>query len=870
MLVEFFAPWCHHCQDLAPEWEKASAALAVSREFILGRADCVGTGKELCDKFGIQMFPMIKLFRHGVFQQDFDGDRKADAIVKFLQQSQSESAPQQANNDPWQTGASFQNAYPMPTAPVYPEMPAAQAYAPVQQAPVQNPFLQTYSPTPELHQSAPALERHETQPVAAPAPAAQNGNYWPFNALLNQMNAAPSIMAFGAPNYKAPAPFVVKYAPQAGPHQAGFQKSEASSSFQYNSRNNRPFQANTETYQTGFAPPTANIALPANQLAGAFQGQLNTQGYNPGQTFFSMINGQPYAIRRIVNRQNGYFPPHYANPFQPYQRYGPGFLRGDSIPHVMRESDANRAKATPQRQIVPLRTPSKPKPRIPAFKKNAQKTPLNLHLINSQRPKPTQRFVVNKPNYLQMFSNFLQSQPKWKSPQNRQQIAYAAQTRRPSIQPSQTAMNTIFQNYKAKLSSMIKKAQPVYPARQNPLQYSGLPQRYQQNTGARYVVSIRGQPGSNAVSALRKKALYDPRFLSSLLKSRSNVGHKPQSRQPYLTAWQRKVWQRKMYQQQQQLQRRRSMLLPNRKTPLRFTSPSAVNVPHTDRALIRAKVLRPDLMAHARWAAKGTATATTRGNVVYVPRNAFTRLPPWYRPKLGPALVKYVVKNDNAKNQLPLLMQANKKQALMHPAPVDIWHQIYNFYNKKNVNNFQETPFNSFVNKFPGAKSNTGPKVVTARPFQPPVTANKAPGIALSQPQYDTRSYLVNPRQPTMQRNQRLNYNQLKYKSSVTPSNGKPKPQSFKAFTKGSKAIPAELWDKRSYIRSSERNTIPHRSRPSGNWGTMKKKRGVFLTDANPRSFKRNRHYLRKKREKQSEDYRQHENSLSMGYSADW
>ena len=55
--------------------------ILLTYSIVLLQADCVGNGKELCDRFGVQMYPMIKLFRHGVFQQDFDGERKAGKII---------------------------------------------------------------------------------------------------------------------------------------------------------------------------------------------------------------------------------------------------------------------------------------------------------------------------------------------------------------------------------------------------------------------------------------------------------------------------------------------------------------------------------------------------------------------------------------------------------------------------------------------------------------------------------------------------------------------------------------------------------------------------------------------------------------------
>ncbi len=58
-VVEFYAPWCGHCKNLAPEYKKAAKAL---KGIVgVGGIDC-DQHKSLCGQFGVQGFPTIKIF----------------------------------------------------------------------------------------------------------------------------------------------------------------------------------------------------------------------------------------------------------------------------------------------------------------------------------------------------------------------------------------------------------------------------------------------------------------------------------------------------------------------------------------------------------------------------------------------------------------------------------------------------------------------------------------------------------------------------------------------------------------------------------------------------------------------------------------
>uniref|UniRef100_V5IEV5 Putative thioredoxin/protein disulfide isomerase n=1 Tax=Ixodes ricinus TaxID=34613 RepID=V5IEV5_IXORI len=59
-IVEFFAPWCGHCQSFAPEYIKAAAALKGSRERLA--AVDADKDKSLAGQYGVRGFPTVKIF----------------------------------------------------------------------------------------------------------------------------------------------------------------------------------------------------------------------------------------------------------------------------------------------------------------------------------------------------------------------------------------------------------------------------------------------------------------------------------------------------------------------------------------------------------------------------------------------------------------------------------------------------------------------------------------------------------------------------------------------------------------------------------------------------------------------------------------
>jgi protein disulfide-isomerase A1 len=81
LLIEFYAPWCGHCQTLAPEYSKAATIL---KEEGLHLAKIDATANEgLAKRFEVQGFPTIKYYKKGEYSE-YHGGRTTEDIVQWF------------------------------------------------------------------------------------------------------------------------------------------------------------------------------------------------------------------------------------------------------------------------------------------------------------------------------------------------------------------------------------------------------------------------------------------------------------------------------------------------------------------------------------------------------------------------------------------------------------------------------------------------------------------------------------------------------------------------------------------------------------------------------------------------------------------
>lgn len=89
-LVEFYAPWCGHCKNLAPVWAQLGDAFASKKDQVLVAKLDADNHRESGQRFGVQGFPTLKWFPKGVSTpegvEDYKGGRDLNSLANFIRE----------------------------------------------------------------------------------------------------------------------------------------------------------------------------------------------------------------------------------------------------------------------------------------------------------------------------------------------------------------------------------------------------------------------------------------------------------------------------------------------------------------------------------------------------------------------------------------------------------------------------------------------------------------------------------------------------------------------------------------------------------------------------------------------------------------
>merc|ERR1711970_575749 len=97
MLIEFYAPWCGHCKQLAPTWDKLGEHFKDDDSIIIAKSDA--TQNEF-DGVEVQGFPTLKYFPKGdAAMMDYNGGRDLDSLIKFVENEGKEVAEEEEDDE---------------------------------------------------------------------------------------------------------------------------------------------------------------------------------------------------------------------------------------------------------------------------------------------------------------------------------------------------------------------------------------------------------------------------------------------------------------------------------------------------------------------------------------------------------------------------------------------------------------------------------------------------------------------------------------------------------------------------------------------------------------------------------------------------
>ncbi|XP_030378517.1 thioredoxin domain-containing protein 5 homolog [Scaptodrosophila lebanonensis] len=82
--VKFFAPWCSHCQRLAPTWEELAKELIKETGVTISKIDCTQY-RPICQDFEVKGYPTLLWIEDGKKIEKYSGSRDLDTLKSYVE-----------------------------------------------------------------------------------------------------------------------------------------------------------------------------------------------------------------------------------------------------------------------------------------------------------------------------------------------------------------------------------------------------------------------------------------------------------------------------------------------------------------------------------------------------------------------------------------------------------------------------------------------------------------------------------------------------------------------------------------------------------------------------------------------------------------
>jgi len=88
--VKFYAPWCGHCQKLAPAWQELAKAFEKDETVKIAKVDCT-LHQAVCQEHEVKGYPTLAYFRAGRKVETYKGARTLSELKEFVTETKGEA-----------------------------------------------------------------------------------------------------------------------------------------------------------------------------------------------------------------------------------------------------------------------------------------------------------------------------------------------------------------------------------------------------------------------------------------------------------------------------------------------------------------------------------------------------------------------------------------------------------------------------------------------------------------------------------------------------------------------------------------------------------------------------------------------------------